>query len=239
VPGPFDRFTDRAKRILALAQDEAIRFNHDYIGPEHLLLGIVREGEGVGARALDSLGVQLSQVRSHIERAIGRGTSPTPPSQIALDPETKQVITSASDESRLLGDHQTASEHLLLGLVKVAPAKVVDALAAMNVTLEQVRARTIATRGSAPTSGEARGEARAGGRADGVRMDSFAILKTGVRVRLTALIPSRVMSLRRDGTVTYDLEDDDELGFIAVDARGRDLPGVQGRIRYSEIERIE
>ena len=239
MPGPFDRFTDRAKRILALAQDEAIRFNHDYIGPEHLLLGIVREGEGVGARALDSLGVQLSQVRSHIERVIGRGTSTTAPSQITLDPETKQVITSASDESRLLGDNQTASEHLLLGLVKVAPPKVVEALAAMNVTLEQVRERVIATRGSSATWGEARGDARVGMRSEGVRLDTIAILKTGVRVRLTTLIPTRVMSVRRDGAVTYDLEDDDEFSFIAVDVHGRDLPGVRGRVRYSGIERIE
>ena len=238
MPGPFDRFTDRAKRILALAQDEAIRFGHDYIGPEHLLLGIVREGEGVGARALDSLGFDLSRLRAHFERTIGRGNAINP-SEIVLDPETKQVIMAGSDESRLLGDSQTASEHLLLGLVKVAPAKFVDALAAKNVTLEQIRARTIATRGSSAPPGEARGDARAAARSEGVRMDTLAILKTGVRVRLTALIPSRVMSLRRDGTVTYDLDDHDEFRFIAVDARGRDLPGVQGRVRYSDIERIE
>src|SRR5438445_5874977 len=73
--GPFDRFNDRAKRVLALAQDEAIRFNHNYIGTEHLLLGLVREGEGVAARVLDSLGVELSKVRTAVEFIIGRGDS--------------------------------------------------------------------------------------------------------------------------------------------------------------------
>ena len=70
--GPFDRFNDRAKRVLALAQDEAIRFNHNYIGTEHLLLGLMREGEGVAARVLDSLSVDLSRLRSEVETTIGR-----------------------------------------------------------------------------------------------------------------------------------------------------------------------
>src|SRR5712691_6381861 len=87
--GPFDRFNDRAKRVLALAQDEAIRFNHNYIGTEHLLLGLVREGEGVAARVLDSLGVELSKVRTAVEFIIGRGDSTTSPSEITLSPRTK------------------------------------------------------------------------------------------------------------------------------------------------------
>src|SRR6266540_1033461 len=90
--GPFDRFNDRAKRVLALAQDEAIRLNHNYIGPEHLLLGLVREGEGVAARVLDSLGVQLSVVRQEVERAIGRGQSSTTPTDIVLHQRTKKII---------------------------------------------------------------------------------------------------------------------------------------------------
>ena len=81
--GPFDRFNDRAKRVLALAQDEAIRFNHNYIGVEHLLLGLVREGEGVAARVLDSLGIDLSKARSSVEVMIGRGKETTSPSNCA------------------------------------------------------------------------------------------------------------------------------------------------------------
>src|SRR5713226_4907900 len=101
--GPFDRFNDRAKRVLALAQDEAIRFNHNYIGVEHLLLGLVREGEGVAARVLDSLGVDLSKVRVAVEFVIGRGTEGTAPSEIVLSPRTKKVIELAIDEARKLG----------------------------------------------------------------------------------------------------------------------------------------
>src|SRR5258706_326954 len=116
--GPFDRFNDRAKRVLALAQDEAIRFNHNYIGTEHLLLGLVREGEGVAARVLDSLGVELSKVRTAVEFIIGRGDSTTSPSEITLSPRTKKVIELAIDEARKLGHSHVGTEHLLLGLVR-------------------------------------------------------------------------------------------------------------------------
>src|SRR5438093_517116 len=101
--GPFDRFNDRAKRVLALAQDEAIRFNHNYIGAEHLLLGLVREGEGVAARVLDSLGVELSKVRAAVEFTIGRGDATTSPSEITLTPRVKKIIELALDEARELG----------------------------------------------------------------------------------------------------------------------------------------
>src|SRR5690348_5823917 len=108
--GPFDRFNDRAKRVLALAQDEAIRFNHNYIGTEHLLLGLVREGEGVAARVLDSLGVELSKVRTAVEFIIGRGDSTTSPSEITLSPRTRKVIELAIDEARKLGHSHVGTE---------------------------------------------------------------------------------------------------------------------------------
>src|SRR5258708_22462467 len=100
--GPFDRFNDRAKRGLALAQDEAIRFNHNYIGTEHLLLGLVREGEGVAARVLDSLGVELSKVRTAVEFIIGRGDSTTPPSEITPSPRPQQALHLAIAVARQL-----------------------------------------------------------------------------------------------------------------------------------------
>src|ERR671932_360286 len=116
--GPFDRFNDRAKRVLALAQDEAIRFNHNYIGTEHLLLGLLREGEGVSGRVLASLGLRLSSARTEVERIVGRGETTTPPSEIALTPRTKKVIDLAVDEARERGHHAVGTEHLLLGLVR-------------------------------------------------------------------------------------------------------------------------
>lgn len=150
--GPFDRFNDRAKRVLALAQDEAIRFNHNYIGPEHLLLGLVREGEGVAARVLDSLGAKLSEIRLGVEVAIGRGYSTTAPNEITLHPRSKKIIELAVDEARKLGHSHVGTEHLLLGLVREgveshgAASKV---LADLGVDLEKLRHQVIVSLGQA------------------------------------------------------------------------------------------
>jgi ATP-dependent Clp protease ATP-binding subunit ClpA len=142
--GPFDRFNDRAKRVLALAQDEAIRFNHNYIGTEHLLLGLAREGEGVAAKALDSLGATLSKLRGSVESIIGRGDSATSPGEITLSPRTKKVIELAIDEARRLGHRHVGTEHLLLGLVREGGHIGAHALESLDVTLEKVRERVIA-----------------------------------------------------------------------------------------------
>src|SRR5881409_2567143 len=161
--GPFDRFNDRAKRVLALAQDEAIRFNHNYIGAEHLLLGLVREGEGVAARVLDSLGVELSKVRTAVEFIIGRGDSTTSPSEITLSPRTKKVIELAIDEARKLGHSHVGTEHLLLGLVREGEGIASGVLESLGVSLEKVRHQVIATLGQQhPATAET---ATAGGKA--------------------------------------------------------------------------
>ena len=124
VPGgmswrSFDRFTERARRVLGLAQEEAQRFNHNYIGTEHILIGLVREGEGIGARVLADMGVDLNRVRDTVEFIIGRGdrvnAGDTPPS---LTPRAKKVLEFAMDEARRLGHHYVGTEHLLLGLVR-------------------------------------------------------------------------------------------------------------------------
>ena len=145
--GPFDRFNDRAKRVLALAQDEAIRFNHNYIGTEHLLLGLVREGEGAAARVLDSMGVELSKVRVSVESIIGRGDSTKTPSEITLSPRTKKVIELAIDEARKLGHSHVGTEHLLLGLVREGGHVGAKVLESLGVTLEKVRDQVIAVVG--------------------------------------------------------------------------------------------
>jgi ATP-dependent Clp protease ATP-binding subunit ClpA len=151
--GPFDRFNDRAKRVLALAQDEAIRFNHNYIGTEHLLLGLVREGEGVAARAMDSLGVDLSQIRRSVESLIGRGASTMPPSEITLAPQTKQVINYAIEESRKLGHSHVGTEHLLLGIVRQGESTAAKVLASLGVELEKIRHQVIVQLGQQAPAG--------------------------------------------------------------------------------------
>jgi ATP-dependent Clp protease ATP-binding subunit ClpA len=144
--GPFDRFNDRAKRVLALAQDEAIRFNHNYIGAEHLLLGLMREGEGVAARALDALGVDLSRLRTYVESNVGRGTGAAP-SEITLSPQVKRIIALAIDEARRLGHSHVGTEHLMLGMVRDGEGTAAAALASLGVSLEKLRHQVISTIG--------------------------------------------------------------------------------------------
>src|SRR5881409_2011672 len=148
--GPFDRFNHRAKRVFALAQDEAIRFNHNYIGPEHLLLGLVREGEGVAANVLHSLGVELAKVRTAVEFLIGRGQSGTTPSEITLHPRTKKIVELAIDESRKLGHAHVGTEHLLLGLLAESGSPASGVLESLGVSLEKVRHQVSTALGQQP-----------------------------------------------------------------------------------------
>jgi ATP-dependent Clp protease ATP-binding subunit ClpA len=113
---PFTDFNDRAKRVLALAQDEAQRFNHPYIGPEHLLLGLSREGEGVAGRTLESLGANLPRLRAAAESVIGRGQ--TTVEKIELSESANSAISKARFEARKLGHSHIGTEHLLLGLIR-------------------------------------------------------------------------------------------------------------------------
>jgi ATP-dependent Clp protease ATP-binding subunit ClpA len=149
--GPFDRFNDRAKRVLALAQDEAIRFSHNYIGVEHLLLGLIREGEGVAAHVLDSLGIDLSKARTNVEFIIGRGDGTTAPSEIVLSPRTKKVIELAVEEARKLGHSHVGTEHLLLGIVREGEGIASGIIESFGVSLEKVREQVIAVVGQQGT----------------------------------------------------------------------------------------
>ncbi|MGH2447612.1 MAG: ATP-dependent Clp protease ATP-binding subunit, partial [Chloroflexota bacterium] len=138
----FDRFTERARKVLTLAQEEAQRFNHSYIGTEHLLLGLVREGEGVAAKVLSNLGVELTKVRSAVEFIIGRGDRP-PTGEIGLTPRAKKVIELAVDEARRLGHHYIGTEHLLLGLIREGEGIAAGVLESLGVNLEKVRSEVI------------------------------------------------------------------------------------------------
>jgi len=138
----FDKFTERARKVLTLAQEEATRFNHNYIGTEHLLLGLVREGEGVAAKVLGNLGVELNRVRSAVEFIIGRGDRMIV-GEIGLTPRAKKVIELAVDEARRLGHHYIGTEHLLLGLVREGEGIAAGVLESLGVNLEKVRSQTI------------------------------------------------------------------------------------------------
>ncbi len=138
----FDKFTERARKVLTLAQEEAQRFNHNYIGTEHLLLGLVREGDGVAARVLGNMGVQLPKVRSAVEFIIGRGEGAVI-GDIGLTPRAKKVIELAIDEARRLNHHYIGTEHLLLGLVREGEGIAAGVLESLGVNLEKVRAQVM------------------------------------------------------------------------------------------------
>src|SRR5437870_6644454 len=138
----FDKFTERARKVLQLAQEEAQRFNHNYIGTEHLLLGLVREGEGVAAKVLGNLGVELNKVRSAVEFIIGRGDR-TVAGDIGLTPRAKKVIELSVDEARRLNHHYIGTEHLLLGLVREGEGIDAGVLESLGVSLDKVRSQVI------------------------------------------------------------------------------------------------
>ncbi|MBI1885830.1 MAG: ATP-dependent Clp protease ATP-binding subunit [Chloroflexi bacterium] len=155
----FDKFTERARRVLTLAQEEALRFNHNYIGTEHLLLGLVREGEGVAAKVLANLGVELNKVRSAVEFIIGRGDRAVM-GEIGLTPRAKKVIELAVDEARRLGHHYIGTEHLLLGLVREGEGIAAGVLESLGVSLDKVRAEvTRILSQSMPQQGSGQGRA--------------------------------------------------------------------------------
>jgi ATP-dependent Clp protease ATP-binding subunit ClpC len=141
MAGRFEKFSERARRVLTLAQEEAQHFNHTYIGTEHILLGLLREDEGVGAKVLANLGVGLSKARSAVEFIIGRGEKPST-TEIGLTPRAKRVIELAIDEARHLGHNYIGTEHLLLGLLREGGGVAADVLDSFGITLERARAET-------------------------------------------------------------------------------------------------
>ncbi len=134
----FDKFTKRAKQVLQIATEEARAFNHPYIGTEHLLLGLIREGEGVAARVLDELGVKLVQARHAVEFIVGHGEG-SPRQDLELTARAKKVIAYAVEEAKRLNHHYIGTEHLLLGLARNGEGVATGVLDILGVSLEQVR----------------------------------------------------------------------------------------------------
>ena len=138
----FERFTERARRVIILAQEEAKRLNHSAVGTEHILLGIVREGEGVASKVLESLNISPERVRAEIESAIGRGER-TPHEEVTFTPRAKKVLELALDEARRLGHNYIGTEHLLLGLIREGEGVAARVLEAMGADLERVRSQVV------------------------------------------------------------------------------------------------
>ncbi len=139
----FDRFTERARKVLALSQEEAQLFQHNFIGTEHLLLALVREGEGVAAKAMKNLGVvDLEQVRELVGTFVKPGEKQVN-GEVGMTNRAKKVIELAVDEARRLNHHYIGTEHLLLGLIREGQGIAAKVLANLNIDLEQARIQVV------------------------------------------------------------------------------------------------
>jgi ATP-dependent Clp protease ATP-binding subunit ClpC len=138
----FERFTDRARRVVVLAQEEARLLNHNYIGTEHILLGLIHEGEGVAAKALESLGISLEAVRSQVEEIIGQGGS-SPSGHIPFTPRAKKVLELSLREALQLGHNYIGTEHILLGLIREGEGVAAQVLVKLGADLSRVRQQVI------------------------------------------------------------------------------------------------
>jgi ATP-dependent Clp protease ATP-binding subunit ClpC len=138
----FERFTDRARRVVVLAQEEARMLNHNYIGTEHILLGLIHEGEGVAAKALESLGISLDAVRNQVEEIIGQGQS-APTGHIPFTPRAKKVLELSLREALQLGHNYIGTEHILLGLIREGEGVAAQVLQKLGADLNRVRQQVI------------------------------------------------------------------------------------------------
>ena len=147
----YERFTERARKVLYLSQQEAKRLGHNYVGTEHLLLGLVAEGEGVAATALKSIGINLQKVRSEVEKIIGTGDAPYL-GEVTLTPRAKRVLELALDEGRQLGHNYIGTEHIILGLIRESEGVAAQVLKNMGADLEKVRRQVLSQLGGAAPS---------------------------------------------------------------------------------------
>ena len=205
----FERFTDRARRVVVLAQEEARMLNHNYIGTEHILLGLIHEGEGVAARALESLGISLQAVRQQVQDIIGRGQQ-APSGHIAFTPRANTVLELASQEALQLGHNYIGTEHILLGLIREGEGVAAQILVKLGADLNRVRQQVIQLlhgyHGKEP-AGEGNGSAggRLGKRERARLMDDA--------LRRIAALDRRLAAIERWVGMRPDVDDvDEEIG---------------------------
>ncbi len=168
----FERFTDRARRVVVLAQEEARLLNHNYIGTEHILLGLIHEGEGVAAKALEELGISLEAVRNQVEEIIGQG-SQSPSGHIPFTPRAKKVLELSLREALQLGHNYIGTEHILLGLIREGEGVAAQVLVKLGADLSRVRQQVIqllsgysGSGAGAPSGGEKARASSGGGGGD-------------------------------------------------------------------------
>ena len=193
----FERFSDRARRAVDLAQEEARMLNHDYIGTEHILLGLIHEGEGLAAQVLQSLGIGLDAVRQQVEEIIGQGEQ-APSGPIRYTPRAKKVLELSLREALALGHNYIGTEHILLGLIREGDGVAAQVLVALGGDLNRVRQRVIQLlhgyqgkqgpklRSAGKHPGRARGETRGLGAEIGARVELISSQLSAIEQRVGA-----------------------------------------------------
>src|SRR5881398_539724 len=174
----FERFTDRARRVVVLAQEEARLLNHSYIGTEHILLGLIHEGEGVAAKALESLGISLEAVRSQVEEIIGQGGS-SPSGHIPFTPRAKKVLELSLREALQLGHNYIGTEHILLGLIREGEGVAAQVLVKLGADLSRVRQQVIQLLSGYAGSKETGGAPTGGGSTESAPSGSLVLDQFG------------------------------------------------------------
>ena len=215
----FERFTDRARRAVVLAQEQARLLHHDYIGTEHILLGLIQEGGGVAAKALESLGVSLEAVRQQVEELVGHGQA-EPSEYIPFAPQAKQVLKLALGEAMALGHHYIGTEHILLGLIREGKGPAAQVLASLGADQNLVRQQVIALlhghQGGPATAAGRRGKAGRGKRKllsqVLTRLDSMEWRLSTLEHRVgtgpdTTDLGQRIAQVRRDKESAIDSQD--------------------------------
>ena len=155
----FDRFTERARKVMSLSRHEALRFGHDYIGTEHILLGLLLEGSGVAAQVLCNLDVEQGKIRSEVEKLVGQGTNMVTQGQLPFTPRAKTVLELSLEEAQYLGHCYIGTEHLLLGLVREKKGIAARVLLELGVNADEVRDEIIELLGVDPDADGKRADA--------------------------------------------------------------------------------
>ncbi|MDT7804425.1 MAG: ATP-dependent Clp protease ATP-binding subunit ClpC, partial [Actinomycetota bacterium] len=179
----FERFTDRARRVVVLAQEEARMLNHNYIGTEHILLGLIHEGEGVAAKALESLGIALEGVRQQVEEIIGQGQQ-APSGHIPFTPRAKKVLELSLREALQLGHNYIGTEHILLGLIREGEGVAAQVLVKLGADLNRVRQQVLQLLSG--YQGKESTETGSGGRGEGTPSSSLVLDQFGRNMTVLA-----------------------------------------------------
>ena len=221
----FERFTDRARRVVVLAQEEARMLNHNYIGTEHILLGLIHEGEGVAAKALESLNISLEAVRQQVEEIIGQGQA-APTGHIPFTPRAKKVLELSLREALQLGHNYIGTEHILLGLIREGEGVAAQVLQKLGADLNRVR-QTVIQLLSGYTGGKGEHDARRQGEQAAAGLD-------GARPVRPQPHPARARDQARPGDRPREGDRAGHAGAVAPD---QEQPGADRRARRRQDRR--